>query len=75
MTQAEIFRQFMKDVWESEEEEAYDKFHNANEVARTMGGTVTGNGCDESWNAYLFPDGSTAEAMKDGSGTDGTNVE
>jgi hypothetical protein len=71
MTQAEIFHDFMRAVSEGgikDEKGAplYDKYHNAREVAETMGAKQVARVDDR--DQWLFPDGSTAEAINNGSG-------
>jgi hypothetical protein len=66
MTQAEIFHDFMRAVSEDDIKDEkgvplHDKYHNASEVAETMGAKYVARVDDrEQW---LFPDGSTAEIL------------
>jgi len=67
-TQADIFRRFLNHVWEGGPD--YDLYSDAREVAQAMGAKKTGQGTAQDWSEYLFPDGSTAEILNDGSGVD-----
>jgi len=70
MTQAEIFHDFMRAVWDDaikdENDNAkYDEYKDGRSVAETMGAKVVARVDD--WNDWLFPDGSTVEISNDGS--------
>ena len=73
MTHAEIFHDLMRSVSEDDIKDEkrlplYDKYHNAREVAETMGAKQVARVDDrEQW---LFPDGSTAEIPKMARGID-----
>lgn len=73
-TQASIFRIFQNAVWTTEGLPAYATFKNAIITATTMGAKHTGHlepyNLDYStayWLEYLFPDGSLATILSDGS--------
>jgi hypothetical protein len=64
MTQAEIFHDFMRAVSQDAIKDEngvslYDKYHNARQVAETMGAKQVARVDD--LDQWLFPDGSTAE--------------
>ena len=66
MTQAEIFQDFMRAVWDDaikdENDNAkYDEYKDGRSVAETMGAKVVARIDD--WNDWLFPDGSTVEIL------------
>jgi hypothetical protein len=66
MTQAEIFHDFMRAVSENDIKNEKgvpldDKYHNAREVAETMGAKQVALVDDQE--QWLFPDGSTAEIL------------
>ena len=70
ITQAEIFHDFMRAVWEDaiKDENGNTKcneYSDARSVAETMGAKVVARIDD--WTDWLFPDGSTAEISNDGS--------
>jgi len=76
MTQAEIFNNFMRAVWENDIRDAdgndlYDTYADANAVAHAMDarpGPIRSHADDEDWREYLFPDGSTIGVYVNGSG-------
>lgn len=81
MTQAEIFDQFMRNIWrdgacpqdggEHADLEATEIFERANDVAETLGArpTSTNTGPDDDDQVeWLFPDGSTKNIARNGSG-------
>jgi len=70
ITQAEIFHDFMRAVWENAIKDEngntkYNEYSDARSVAETMGAKVVARVDD--WNNWLFPDGSTVEISDDGS--------
>jgi hypothetical protein len=69
ITQAEIFRDFMRAVWDNaikdENGNAKYEYRDARSVAQTMGAKVVARVND--WNDWLFPDGSIVEILNDGS--------
>ena len=69
ITQAEIFRDFMRAVWDDaiKDENGNSKYEyrDARSVAQTMGAKVVARVDD--WNDWLFPDGSFVEILNDGS--------
>jgi hypothetical protein len=69
ITQAEIFRDFMRAVWDNaiKDENGNTKYEysDARSVAQAMGAKVVARVDD--WNDWLFPDGSIVEILNDGS--------
>ena len=70
ITQAEIFYDFMRAVWDNAIKDEsgstkYNEYSDARSVAQTMGAKVVARVDD--WNDWLFPDGSTVEILNDGS--------
>jgi hypothetical protein len=70
ITQAEIFHDFMRAVWENAIKDEsgntkYNEYSDARSVAQTMGAKVVARVDD--WNDWLFPDGSIVEILNDGS--------
>jgi len=72
-SQAELFRHFQSYVWE-DESPFYDLWNDAHKALEVMGAKPTGDKKDHDgtliWQEYLFPDGSLAEVLSDGSGVD-----
>ena len=70
ITQAEIFHDFMRAVWDNAIKDEngntkYNEYSDARSVAQAMGAKVVARVDD--WNDWLFPDGSTVEILNDGS--------
>src|SRR5215467_15496055 len=72
-TQAELFRTFQSCIWDIDGP-TYEVWENAIETLEVMGAKPTGDKKEHdgnlTWNEYLFPDGSLAEVLSDGSGVD-----
>ena len=70
ITQAEIFQDFMRAVWDNAIKDEsgntkYNEYSDARAVAQAMGAKVVARVDD--WNDWLFPDGSIVEILNDGS--------
>jgi len=76
-SQAELFRHFQSYVWE-DESYLHDLWSNAFKALEVMGAKPTNCKTDNDpeadsplfWEEYLFPDGSIASILSDGSGVD-----
>jgi len=72
-TQADLFRNFQSYVWE-DESPFYDLWSDAHKALEVMDAKPTGDKKDHDgtliWQEYLFPDGSIASILSDGSGVD-----
>jgi len=74
-SQAELFRNFQAYVW-GDESPFYDLWSNAHKALEVMGAKPTNCKTDHDpeadpplfWEEYLFPDGSIASILSDGSG-------
>ena len=70
ITQAEIFQDFMRAVWDNAIKDdngntKYNEYSDARSIAQAMGAKVVARVDD--WNDWLFPDGSIVEILNDGS--------
>ena len=67
---ATLITRYMEDVWESEDMETYDRFHNAFDTVRLAGGQRTGHTQfgGKPATIFRFADGTRVKVLNDGSG-------
>lgn len=78
MNQSDIFRVFMNYIWGDANTAEYNRYHDANEVAKALGAVIVNGkpytshatGEVDTWHVWSFPDKSQVEILADGGGID-----